>query len=73
MNDLLNGDIKHYSLDMAEKVVKAYDKPIHDFLDANKGIYEDYLRAEQEGDYSLAEYLWYGHWEEVAEYLLETV
>jgi hypothetical protein len=32
-------------------------------------IYDDFQKAEQESDYSLAEYLWYGNWEEVVDYL----
>ena len=67
--ELLNSDLKHCDLDTAEKIVKGYDDTIHKFLDENMGIYEDFLKAEQESDYSLAEYLWYGYWDEVVNYL----
>jgi hypothetical protein len=69
MTSLLDTDLKHCDLDTAAKVVKEYDKSIQEFLNANTAIYDDFLKAEKESDYNLAEYLWYGYWDLVVDYL----
>lgn len=69
MENLLNSDLVHCRLDMAEKIVKEYEDIIWKYLDENKAVYEDFLEAENESGYELYEYLWYRHWEEVTNYL----
>lgn len=69
MENLLNNDLLHCSLDMAEKIVKEYENIIWKYLDENKAVYEDFLEAKNESGYELYEYLWYGYWEEVTNYL----
>lgn len=68
-NDLLGRDLYHITLEDAKEIVEKYDNEIYKFLDANKNIYEEFEKAEQEEDYTLAEFLWYSYWEEVADFL----
>ena len=60
MKSLLDSDLKHCDLDTAIKIVEEYDDVVYQYLNEHMDIY---------GDYSLAEYLWYGNWEEVVDYL----
>lgn len=69
MKNILDTDLIHCDLYTAEKVIKQYDDRIHEFLNGHMDIDDDFVNAAQEGEYSLAEYLWYSHWEEVVNYL----
>ncbi len=63
--DLLDTDLKHCDLYTAEKVIKEYDTTIQQYLNAHMDICEDYEKVSSEDGYSLAEYLWYGHWDDI--------
>ena len=69
MKSLLDSDLKHCDLDTAIKIVEEYNDVVYQYLNEHMDIYDDFQKVEQESDYSLAEYLWYGNWEEVVDYL----
>lgn len=40
------------------------------FLQKNEEVYKHFCEVQIENDYSIAEYIWYYHWEEYIDFLL---
>ena len=63
-------DLKGCDAETASQILEENAEDAWLYLNKNDDIYADFCKAQIEKDYSIAEYIWYTHWEEFIDYLL---